>query len=524
MQDLGDVAAAAAPAPDSLSLWARRRTLIVACSAVSLVIATMAALYTALPRIVVDTGSDQTQAAWIIDSYTLALACLVLPAGAIGDRYGRRLMLIIGLIVFCAASAVCLATLDAEVLIVARTVAGIGAALVMPSTLSLITAGFPPGAVGRAIGFWAGFAGTGGLLGLVGSGVLLQWWSWQSIFVVMTVSAVVLIGAAFTLPESRGAGRPRFDLPGTLTIVVAIAAFVAALIEVAVRGWTDPYILGGFAVAAAAAALFVAVELRSRSPLLDLRLFARREFGSGAASVTVQFLATFGMFLVTVQYLQLVLEYSPLKSALACLPMGAALVVLSQFSPRLATRYGLRLPTATGLAVIAAALLLLSRVTPEYGYPGVLGPLLLMSVGLGLAAAPATAAIMNDSPADNHGVAAAVNDATREIGAAIGIALAGTVLGSGYRSTVDPALPRIPEAAREPLSHSLAATAELAERAGPQARPLLDLARDAFVHGVQNTSLMLAGVCFAAAVALAFWAPGRTRDAVPGEQAPLDRR
>ncbi|MEU4312587.1 MFS transporter [Nocardia sp. NPDC024068] len=515
MQDLGDIASTMPPAPAAASPWAQRRTLIVACSAVSLVIATMAALYTALPRIVVDTGAGQTQAAWIIDSYTLALACLVLPAGAIGDRYGRRLVLILGLIVFCAASAVCLATLDAEVLIAARTVAGIGAALVMPSTLSLLTAGFPPDAVGRAIGYWAGCAGTGGLLGLVGSGVLLQWWSWQSIFVVMTVSAVVLIAAACTVPESRSADRQRFDLPGTLTIVVAIAAFVAALIEVAERDWTDPYILTGFAVAAAAAALFVIVELRVRSPLLDLRLFARRQFAGGAASVTVQFLATFGMFLVTVQYLQLVLGYSPLKSALACLPMGAPLVVLSQFTPGLAARYGLRLLTVTGLAVIAGAMLLLSHVTPEAGYPGILIPLLLMSIGLGLTAAPATAAIMNGSPADKHGVAAAVNDATREIGAAIGIALAGTVLASGYRSAIDPVLPRIPEPAREPLAHSLAATAQLAEQAGPQAQPLLDLARDAFVHGVQNTSLLLAGICFTAAVALAILAPGRQRPSDP---------
>ncbi|MGW0181209.1 MFS transporter [Nocardia sp. NPDC003345] len=512
MQDLGDAASTAPPAPVSASTWARRRTLIVSCLAVSLVVATMAALYTALPGIAVDTGAGRTQATWIIDSYTLALACLVLPAGAIGDRYGRRLMLIIGLIVFCAASVVCLLTLDVGMLIGARIVAGVGAALVMPSTLSLITAGFPPDAVGRGIGFWAGFAGSGGLLGLVGSGALLQWWSWQSVFIVLTLSAALLAAAAFTLPESRGSDRRRFDLPGTVAIVVAIATFVAALIEVGERGWTDPFILGALVVTAAAATAFVLVELRSRNPLLDLRLFARRGFACGSASVTVQFLITFGLFLVVVQYLQLVLGYSPLKAAVACLPMGAAIVALAGVAPLLTARFGLRLPTTAGLILIGVALLLMSRQTLDSGYPNLLVALSVLSIGLGLAAAPATIAIMSDTPAEKHGVAAAVNDATREIGAAIGIAIAGTVLGSGYRTTIAPVLPQLPEPAREPVADSLAATLELAERAGPQAQPLVDLARAGFVEGMQHTTLVMAAISFAGAVALGIWAPGRPRE------------
>ncbi|WP_084161637.1 MFS transporter [Nocardia sp. BMG51109] len=489
--------------------WTQRRTLIVSCLAVTLVVASMAALYTALAQISIATGATQSQATWIVDGYTLALACLVLPAGALGDRYGRRLLLIVGLLVFAAASMIPLATTAVTWLIAARVLAGIGAALVMPSTLSMLTAAFPPGASGRAVGLWAGSAGSGGLLGLIGSGLLLQWWSWQSIFVGMAAAAIVLAATGFALTESRGATASGSDPLGALAGVSAIALLVWALIAVSDRGWGDPYVVAGLAAAALAAELFIVVELRVRYPLLDLRLFARRGFGCGAVSITVQFLITFGLFLIVVQYLQLVLGYSPLHTAVAILPMGGAVVGLSLLSPLLTTRYGLRLPTAAGLAVLAAGLLLTSRLTLDAGYLDCLMPLLVVGIGLGLASAPATTAIMNDTGADMHSVAAAVNDAAREIGAAVGIAVSGTVLATGYRASITPALPHLPEPVRAPVSHSLAATTQLTAQAGPQAQPLLDVARTAFLHGLHDTALTLAAVSLIAAVALGIWAPGR---------------
>ncbi|MBF6278142.1 MULTISPECIES: MFS transporter [Nocardia] len=246
-----------------------------------------------------------------------------------------------------------------------------------------------------------------------------------------------------------------------------------------------------------------------RSPLLQLRLLARRGFSAGAVSITIQFLVTFGLFLINVQYLQLMLGYSPLGSALAVLPMGAGVVALSIFSPRLAARYGLRLPTTAGFIALTAGLLLMSRQTPASGYPGVLVPLLVISFGLGLAAAPATAAIITETDTDHHGVAAAVNDAAREIGAAIGIAIAGTVLAAGYRSTITPTLEHVPEPARTPLAHSLAATTQLADRVGPRAQPLLEVSRTAFLHGLHLTALTLAALTLITAIALTVWAPGR---------------
>lgn len=491
--------------------WSGRRwrTVVVSCLAVALVIAAMAALYTALPALATDTGATQVQATWIVDGYTLALACLVLPAGSISDRYGRRRVLIAGLGVFAIASAVPLFISALAGLIAARVVAGAGAAMVMPSTLSLITAGFPERSAPRAIGMWAGFAGVGGMLGLVGSGLLLQHWSWQSIFGGLAVAAVILLAAAFSLQESRAATTIRLDPLGAITSIAAIGMLVWALIAAGDRGWGDRWILTAMAGATVATVAFVVTELWVRSPLLQLRLLARRGFSAGAVSITIQFLVTFGLFLINVQYLQLMLGYSPLGSALAVLPMGAGVVALSIFSPRLAARYGLRLPTTAGFIALTAGLLLMSRQTPASGYPGVLVPLLVISFGLGLAAAPATAAIITETDADHHGVAAAVNDAAREIGAALGIAIAGTVLAAGYRSTVTPALEHIPEPARTPLAHSLAATTQLADRVGPRAQPLLEVSRTAFLHGLHLTALTLAALTLITAIALTIWAPGR---------------
>ncbi|MFD4401623.1 MFS transporter [Nocardia sp. NPDC058499] len=500
--------------------WTQRRTLVVSCLAVTLVIASMAALYTSLAQISIATGADHTQATWIVDGYTLALACLVLPAGALGDRYGRRRLLVSGLLVFAAASMIPTVTSSVDWIIGARVLAGIGAALVMPSTLSMITTAFPPGASARAVGVWAGAAGSGGLLGLIGSGLLLQWWSWQSIFIGMAAAAAVLAAAGFTLTESRSTAPTGLDPLGAFTGVTAIALLVWSLISVADRGWSDPYILAGLAGAALATELFILAELRVRYPMLDLRLFARRGFGCGAASLAVQFLVTFGLFMIVVQYLQLILGYSPLHAAVAVLPMGVAVVGLSLLSSRLTARYGLRLPTIAGLIVLATGLLLLTRLTAEAGYPGVLIPLSIVGIGIGLAAAPATTAIMTDADIDMHSVAAAVNDAAREIGAAIGIAVAGTVLATGYRAGIAPGLPQLPAPAREPVAHSLAATTQLAEQAGPQAKPLLDLARGAFLDGLHQTVFVLAVISLVAAAVFVFWAPGPPETARPAGTVP----
>ncbi|VFA99695.1 Antiseptic resistance protein [Nocardia cyriacigeorgica] len=505
-----------------IARWTRAEwwMLTVSCLAVALVVAAMAALYSALPHIAVATGATQAQLTWIVDGYTLVLACLVLPAGAVGDRYGRRAVLVAGLVVFAAASALPLLLDDPGWLIAARALAGAGAALVMPSTLSILTAGFAPALRGRAVGVWAGVAGSGAVLGILGAGVLLQRWSWSSVFVGLTVAGAVLAGLACTIAESRQREHPPVDWVGAAAVAVAVAAIVFASIEVPARGWADPLVSVTAGIGVAAAIAFVVVELRSAAPLLDVRLFARRGFGAGALSVTIQFLVTFGVFLLLVQYLQLILGFGPLGSALALAPMMMPLVVISVIAPWLSSLVGLRVMTVTGLLTIAAGLVLVSRLTLAAHYLDLLWPLLIMSAGLGLCTAPATYAIVADTPETKHGVAAAVNDAAREIGAAIGIAVAGSVLAAGYTHRIAPALPQVPEPARGSVADSLAAALQVADRAGPVAAPLAEFAKAAFVHGSGRAALTLAALTATAAIVLAILAPGRAHLAAGASVSP----
>ncbi|MBF6169961.1 MFS transporter [Nocardia blacklockiae] len=493
-------------------LSARLRWVVtVSCLAVALVVAAMAALYTALPAIAADTGATQAQLTWVIDGYTLALACLVLPAGALGDRYGRRLVLIAGLAIFAGASAVPLIVDEPIWLIAARAAAGVGAALVMPSTLSILTAGLPKEKRSVAVGIWAGTVGGGAVLGILGSGLLMSRWSWLSIMVAMAAAGVVLAIAAYTIPESSDSSRPAFDPWGALSGAIAIGLVTVAALEAPQRGWTDAVVLGAGLAGVVAGAVFVLVELRVAHPLLDVRLFTGRRFGTGTASVTVQFGVSFGLFMVIVQFFQLILGYGPLLSALAMAPMIVPMIALSIVAPWLAERFGLRLPTAVGLGVVGAGVLSLGHLSADSTFVDVLWPLLIMSVGLGLAAAPATAAIIDGAPADKHGVAAAVNDAAREVGAALGIALSGSILAAGYSDRIAPALPMVPEQAREPISSSLAGALEVTERLGAPAKPLAEFAESAFMHGVQQATTVLGVITVVVAVLLGFWAPGREK-------------
>lgn len=499
------------PATSTNLSRAQTWTLVVSCLAVALVIGSMAALYTSLPDIAATTGATQSQLTWVVDGYTLALACLVLPAGALGDRYGRRAVLIFGLAVFSVASTVPLLVQEPMWVIVARAVAGVGAAFVMPSTLSLLTAGFPEHQRGRAVGIWAGVAGSGAVLGILCSGLLLQRWTWQSIFVGLTIAGVVLLIASLTLSESRDESHPPMDYVGSLLVAVAIGLIVVSVTEAPARGWTDPLVLGLACGGMVASLMFVTVELRRAHPLLQLRLFAHRGFGSGTLSIVMQFVVIFGVFLLLVQYLQLIMGYQPLQSALALAPVAVPLVSISVTAPWLSEKLGLRLIMVAGLVVIAASMYMTSRLGVHAVYTDFLWPLLTMGTGLGLCTAPATAAVVSAVPVDSQGVAAAVNDAAREIGAAVGIAIAGSVLAAGYSHRIQPVLPTLPSPVREPFSDSLAAALQVADRSGPAGAHLADVAKAAFVHGNSQAALVLTVITAVSALALAVWAPGRSR-------------
>jgi EmrB/QacA subfamily drug resistance transporter len=477
------------------------------CAAVALVMAMVTMVNTALPDLARSIGAGQAQQTWIVDAYTLVLAALVLPAGALGDRFGRRGVLIAGLALFALSCVIPLLADSSGWLITSRAVTGLGAALIMPSTLSIISASFPKDRRSRAIGVWAALAGLGGLLGVIASGLVLRHHSWHAVFVAPGATAVLLAVAAATVPTSRER-RPRPpDLLGSALSALAVGSVVFGILTSAEHGWSDPRVAAALSSGVALGGLFVLVELRSADPLLDVRLFTDRRFALGALSVTLQLTAAYGAMFGLIPYLQLVRGYSPLGSGLALWPIALSMLPLALVSARLAERFGLRWVTVLGLGAVAAGLWLIGGLGPQDGgLPLNLG-VVVLGAGIGLSTPAATTAIMDNAPPDRYGVASAVNDVTRELGSALGIALAGSLLATAYTHRVSAAAEHLPPAARSAADGSLAGALPVAAKLGPAGRALAESARSAFCHGLWLSATVLAGVVAAGALGLMFLRP-----------------
>ncbi|MGO4442373.1 MFS transporter [Mycobacterium sp. 2YAF39] len=493
----------------NLSRFGRIWLLTVAGLDVLLVISSMVALNAALPDIAVETAATQTQLTWIVDGYTLVLACLLLPAGAIGDRYGRRGALVAGLAIFGVASIAPVFFASPVQIILARVLAGVGAAFIMPATLSLLTAAFPKSERNKAVGIWAGVASSGAIVGFMGTGLLLQFFSWQSIFYAFAAAAVALILCTFTIRSSRDETSTPIDGIGAVLIGSAVAVFVFGVVEAPVRGWTHPVVWGCMTAGVGLAAAFAAVELRRRHPLLDVRLFGRPDFATGSIGITILFLGNFGFFFVEMQYLQLVLDYSPLQTAFALAPLAVPIMILGATMHLYLPKVGLRIAVALGLFLIGAGLFFMRYLDAGASYIDIVWPMLITSAGIGLCVAPTTSAIMNAVPTEKQGVASAVNDTTREVGAAVGIAVAGSVLAAQYGAALSPALAEFPDQIRTGALESLANALAIADQMGPQGARLADLATSAFVDSMSLALLVLSIVLVVAAAFVAIWAPGR---------------
>jgi len=498
-----------------LSRRQRRAVLGVVALALMMVVAAVSGLNVALPDLARDTGATQSQLQWIVDAYTVVFAGLLLAAGAVGDRYGRRGVLLAGLVLFGAAAAGAMTTRDPAVLIALRAVMGVGAAAVMPVTLSVVTTSFPPEERGRAVGIWTGIAGGGGVLGLLGSGVLLRYFAWNSFFALNVVLAgLALLGAVRIMPNSRDAHPPAFDAPGALLSLASVAGLVFGIIEVPERGWRDSLTLGALALGALALGGFVTWELRRAEPMLDPRLFRLPGFGTGALSIMVQFFAVFGFFFVGMQYLQFVAGFSPLKAALALLPLPAVLLPLSRRAPDLAERFGVNRVGAAGLVLLAGGLVLLSRVSVDLIYWRFAIGLVVFAAGMALAATPATTAIVASLPLAKQGVASAVNDTSREFGSALGIALLGSIVNDRYRAGLTGATAALPpEVARRATGSLAFAESDAIRRMGPAGAALAAAAQRSFVDGIAAALLAAAGAALAAAVYVALRAPGQAEEA-----------
>ena len=450
-----------------------------------LVVASVSSLNLSLPSIQRALDASAADLIWINAAYALVFAAFLLPAGALGDRFGRKGALLTGLVVFVLGSLLGSTADTAGQVIAFRATMGIGAALAMPATLSILTAIFPPDERNKAIAIWSGFAGAGGAIGILSAGVLLEYFWWGSVFFVnvpIAVTALVLVAAV--VPTSRDTQGHNLDPFGSILSAVGLAALVFALIQGPEYGWTDPLVLGGFVAAVALLTSWVAFERRQEHPMLDPRLFRIPRFGLATLALGTTFAVMFGMFFGLAQYLQFVLGYSPLDAAVRVMPFAVVMIAVSPRGPALAARFGSGRVIGGGMLVTALGCGVMALLTGDSGYGHVVLGVILISSGMALGFPTSTAAIVGSLPLDKAGVASAVNDTTREVGSAVGIALLGSLLSAGYRRGLGNALDQAPAEMAEFARDSVGAALVVAQRAPAGVGDhIAATARDAFANG-----------------------------------------
>jgi EmrB/QacA subfamily drug resistance transporter len=482
-----------------------RRWLILAvlCTSLMIVIIGNTSLNVALPRLARDLGASTSQLAWMVDAYALVFAGLLFTAGTLGDRFGRKGALQGGLAVFLLGAYLAATASSADQVIGARAVMGVAAAFVMPSTLSILTNVFPAHERPRAIAIWAGISGGGAAIGPIASGYLLEHYWWGSVFLVnLPIIVVAIVAGAFLVPTSRDPEEQPLDLVGALLSIVALSTLVYGIIEGPHNGWLSGASLAVFAVAAVAFGLFVAWERRTPTPMLDLVLFRDRRFSVASAGITLTFFAMFGTFFLVAQYFQLVLGYTPLESGLFQLPMAFVMMGLAPQVPKLVQRFGVHSVVPVGLGLTATGLLIFSFMGVASPVWAIYFSVVPLAMGMALTMTPLTTLIMASVPLGRAGVGSAMNDTTRELGGALGVAVLGSVVTSTYVGRLVPVTGSLPDTARAMVESGLAGALAVAEQMGPAGGPVAAAARQAFVDGMGNAALTgAAAVAIAAVVA-----------------------
>jgi EmrB/QacA subfamily drug resistance transporter len=488
-----------------------RRWWILAVLCLSLLITNLdnTILNVALPTIVRELHASNSQLQWMVDAYVLVFAGLLLTGGSLGDRFGRRGALQFGLVVFGLGSFASAFATSSEQLIATRAFMGIGGAFIMPATLSIITNVFPTHERGKAIGVWAATSGIAAVLGPVTGGFLLEHFYWGSIFLVnIPIVVVGLLAGVFLIPTSKDPSAPKLDPVGALLSMVGLTVLLYGIIEAPQHGWTDPTIVACFAVGLAVIGLFLGWEAHIDHPMLDVRYFRSARFTAASLGITMVFFALFGSSFVQTQYFQFVLGYTPFETGLRFLPLAASIIVVSPLSARFVHRFGTKLVVSTGMLLVAIGLMSWASLTAtSVFWPDIVWREVVLGIGFALTMAPATESIMGSLPLGKAGVGSAVNDTTRQVGGALGVAVIGSILASVYGSSVGNFLhgKPVPSGTAVQLKQSLG----LALAASNEVKGLGTTAIDAFLDGMHAGVLVAAGVTLVAATIAVVWLPAR---------------
>jgi len=482
----------------------------VMCLCVVLIIATVAAINVSIPQIEASSlHPSSTQLIWIVDLYVIVFASLLFPAGAIGDRYGRKRALLAGLGAYVAGSILAALSTTTPLLLGARVIMGAGAAFIMPTTLAIISETFDGGERARAIAIWAAFTAIGGGVGLVVGGAIVTYLTWQHLFWIgASIGLVTLALAAVYTPATPRQAGP-IDVIGAALLVVCFAALLSGIIEAPSTGWGSRDNLTAFAMSAAALASFTWYELRRNAPLLDPRSFRLPTLRTGALGITTSFFAMFSLYFVNAQFLQYAKGFDPLITGVAILPVSASLYLSSLSSARLAERVGTKTVLMTGLLFMAFGLGLISICEPTTPYPWYALALAIVAVGPGLSNPSMSTSIMGSLPRDKAGVGSAINDTSRELGSALGIAVMGTILTNEF--------PRhLPPQVLEALGTDAArlSVAEVIRRVHTLSPAIQDSSLHsvglAFAGAVHTGFRISAVIVLAVAAITCWWYPGRS--------------
>lgn len=482
----------------------------VTCLSVVVVSLDLTILNIALPAIssALHTGTDDLQ--WLVDAYSIVFAGVMLPAGMIGDRLGRKRLLLAGLVLFLAASVWCALSVSTGELIAARAVMGLGAGIVFPLSLAVVSAAFGDDERPTAIGILTAAVALALPLGPVLGGVLLQHFSWQSVFWInVPIACLTLIAGVVLMPESRNPAAPALDAPGALLSTAAIVCLVWGFVNGPEHGWTATPTWGFLAGSVVLVAAFVLRERRAAAMLVDPALFRDRRFSWGTVATVAVSVALFGTMFVLPQYLQSVVGDDPISAGLRLLPMMAGLLVAGAAAGQLVRAAGTRLTVAAGLALLAGGLAVLSQVHLATGYPFVAAGLALCGIGIGASIAAAMNAVMAAVGGDGAGIGASLNSALRQVGGAIAVAVLGSVLSSNCASDLRPALAALSAQDAATARSSITGAVQLASRLPSGGSALRTAAGTAFLHGMSSVMLICAAVAVVAIPTSLRYLPGR---------------